>query len=98
MKNKGITLVALVITVIILLILAGISIMSLTNTEIFKKAQDAKTKSAEAEANQKAILDEYEAELDKFLMASDIAKAENKSEIYGKTVDYTLAGVTTDVV
>ena len=33
-KNKGITLVALVITIIILLILAGISISALTNTGI----------------------------------------------------------------
>ena len=64
--QNGITLIALVITIIILLILAGISIMSLTNTGIFGKAQDAKTKSAEAEANQKATLDEYETELNKY--------------------------------
>ena len=38
MKNtKGITLVALVITIIILLILATISIQSLTNTGLFQK-------------------------------------------------------------
>ena len=42
MKNKGITLVALVITVIILLILATISIQSLTNTGIFASANKAK--------------------------------------------------------
>ena len=47
-KNKGITLVALVITIIILLILAGISISALTNTGIFQKAKDAKQKSADA--------------------------------------------------
>ncbi len=64
--QNGITLVALVITIIILLILAGISIMSLTNTGIFQKAQNAKKKSAEAEANQKATLDEYETELNKY--------------------------------
>ena len=38
-ESKGITLVALVITIIILLILAGISISSLTNTGIFEKAK-----------------------------------------------------------
>ena len=64
--QNGITLIALVITIIILLILAGISIMSLTNTGIFGKAQDAKTKTAEAETNQKATLDEYETELNKY--------------------------------
>lgn len=41
-KNSGITLVALVITIIILLILAGISISTLTNTGIFQKAKEAK--------------------------------------------------------
>ena len=49
MKNKGITLVALVITIIILLILAGITISSLTNTGIFKKAREAKEKTQQAE-------------------------------------------------
>ncbi len=37
-KNKGITLVALVITIIILLILAGIAINSLTNSGLLTKA------------------------------------------------------------
>ena len=40
--NSGITLVVLVITIIILLILAGITISSLTNTGIFGKAKEAK--------------------------------------------------------
>ena len=55
-KNKGITLVALVITIIILLILAGISISALTNTGIFGKAKGAQTKSALAEAKEKMTL------------------------------------------
>ena len=55
-KNKGITLVALVITIIILLILAGISISALTNTGIFQKAKDAQTKSDLAEAKEKMTL------------------------------------------
>ncbi len=41
-KNNGITLVALVITIIILLILATISIQALTNTGLFKNANKAK--------------------------------------------------------
>ena len=57
LKNvKGITLVALVITIIILLILAGISISALTNTGIFQKAQDAKGKTELADANEKMTL------------------------------------------
>ena len=43
MKNtKGITLVALVITIVILLILAGISIQAITQTNLFDKAKQAK--------------------------------------------------------
>ena len=41
-STKGITLVALVITIIILLILADISISALTNQGLFKNAQKAK--------------------------------------------------------
>ena len=41
-KNKGITLVALVITIIILLILAGISIQAITNTGLFANTKRAK--------------------------------------------------------
>ncbi len=40
-QNKGITLVALVITIIILLILAGIAINSLTNSGLLTKAGEA---------------------------------------------------------
>ena len=68
LKNtKGITLVALVITIIILLILAGISISALTNTGIFQRAKDAKQKSEDAALDQNTKLDEYENELDKYL-------------------------------
>ena len=43
-RENGITLVALIITIIILLILAGISIANLTQTGLFEKAQEAKEK------------------------------------------------------
>ena len=66
-KNKGITLVALVITIIILLFLAGISISALTNTGIFQRAKDAKAKSEEAEKKQSQTLGEYEKELNKYV-------------------------------
>ena len=52
-KSKGITLVALVITIILFLILSGISISALTNTGIFQKAKDAKQASENAEKNKK---------------------------------------------
>ncbi len=66
-NNNGITLVALVVTIIILLILATISIQSLTNTGLFKKAQEAKEKTQNAEENQAKTLNEYEDELNKYI-------------------------------
>ena len=68
LKNtNGITLVALVITIIILLILATISIQSLTNTGLFEKAKEAKEKTQAAEINQAKTLNEYEDELNKYV-------------------------------
>ena len=65
-NQKAITLVALVITIIILLILAGISISALTNTGLFKKAKEAKEKTQNAAIEQNIKLDEYENEMNKY--------------------------------
>ena len=62
-STKGITLVALVITIIILLILAGISISTLTNTGIFEKAKEAKQKSENAQKEEDKLISEYEKEI-----------------------------------
>ena len=57
--NKGITLIALVITIIVLLILAGVSIAMLTGENgILTQAQNAKNRTAEAEAEERADLEE----------------------------------------
>ena len=56
-KNGGITLVALVITIIILLILAGISIQAITNTGIFAQANNAKRESEIANIKEQIVLD-----------------------------------------
>ena len=64
-KQKGITLVALVITIVVLLILAGVSInLVLGDNGIVKKAQGAKTKSAEASQNDLTSMDELAKELE----------------------------------
>ena len=55
-RNKGITLVALVITIIILLILAGISIQAITNTGLFVNAKKAKEKSMEGQLKEEITL------------------------------------------
>ena len=64
-KNKmrninGITLIALVITVIILLILAGISIAILTGNGLFEKAKLAKEKQENAQIEENEKLLDYE--------------------------------------
>ena len=58
MKNqKGITLIALVITIIVLLILAGVSIAMLTgNNGILTQANTSKSETAKAEAIEKINL------------------------------------------
>ena len=55
-KEGGITLVALVITIIVLLILAGISIQSITNTGLFANAKLAKEKSIEGQLKEEITL------------------------------------------
>ena len=62
-KEKGITLVALVITIIILLILAGISIQTLTQTGLFENAKQAKNATENAQKYENYILVSYENEI-----------------------------------
>lgn len=54
--NKGITLIALIITIVILLILAGVAIASLTNNGLLERAKDAKEKSKMSNAKEKIVL------------------------------------------
>lgn len=55
-NNKGITLVALVITIIILLILAAISIQALTGSGLFGKAKDAEKHTTKAQLKEEIEL------------------------------------------
>ena len=60
-KNKGITLIALVITIIVLLILAGVSISMLTGENgILNRAKEAKEKTELATKEEEEILYELE--------------------------------------
>ena len=64
-KERGITLIALVVTIIILLILAGISISALSESGLFKKANDATEQSKMAESKEKISMVLYEWEIEK---------------------------------
>ncbi len=60
-KERGITLIALVITIIVLLILAGVAIAMLSGENgILRKAAEAKTKTEEAQKEEQSILVDYE--------------------------------------
>ncbi len=58
-QEKGITLIALVVTIVVLLILAGVSIsLVLNNNGVISKAKDAKNQYAEAQANEEKHFNE----------------------------------------
>ena len=66
-KNNGITLVALVITIIILLILAGVAIVTLTQTGLFENAKQAKNAIENAQKNENKILENYEDNVNEYV-------------------------------
>ena len=96
-ENKGITLIALVITIIILLILATISIQSLTNTGLFQKANEAKDKTKNATENQAKTLNEYEDELNKYISETKEYKLADKVKV-GDYVKYEPDTASTDSI
>lgn len=66
-KNRGITLVALVVTIILLLILAGVSIQELTQTNLFNQAKNAKNAMKNAQNQENEILSSYKEEINGYL-------------------------------
>lgn len=64
-ENAGITLIALVVTIVVLLILAGISInYVLGENGIVRKAQDARDRTKEAKENDIQMLGDLDTEID----------------------------------
>lgn len=71
-EQKGITLVALVITIIILLILAGISIATLGGDNgLFNRAKQAKNNTLDAQNAENKALDSYNNAIDEALNGLD---------------------------
>ena len=67
-RQSGITLVALVVTIVVLLILAGISItLVLDNNGIIKKSGEGRDKYSNASANEQEQLDTADSDIDKVL-------------------------------
>ena len=94
-KNKGITLIALVITIIVLLILAGVTIMMLMGSENSpQKASEAVEKDAIAGAKDEVAMEAQSALLDyfnkRYVERNDTDGASTQSEVakaVGKAVD-----------
>lgn len=97
-ENRGITLVALVITIVILLILAGLSISTLTNTGLFKKAKEAKEKTQNTEKEQNKILNEYETALNQYDEKTLVYKVNSGIIKIGNYVSYTPDQANTDKI
>ena len=89
MKNtKGITLVALVITIIILLILAGISIQTITQTNLFKKAERAKEETEQAQEKENEMLSNYIDSMNEYLPDTLADKVKKREIEIGSYVNY----------
>ena len=86
MRNKGITLIALVITIILLLILAGISIQALTNQGLFAQADNAKKSTEIADIKEQVNLDINEKMLEEPYGSVTQAQLESILSKYGTIV------------
>ncbi len=82
-NQRAITLIALVITIIILLILAGISIASLTSSGLFGKAEEAKVKTEIANIEEEANLIYSELTISQYM---DKMKNPTMSDIVSKLI------------
>ena len=88
-KNKGITLVALVVTIVVLLILAGVSInLVLGNNGIIAKAKEAQRKSAKASQNDLIGMNGLAQQLEGKLNGSTGSGSENGGKTEPETVPY----------
>ena len=83
--QKGITLLALVITIVVLLILAGVAINSITSTNLIDQASAAGQKWNEAQDNESTTLGSYESDLDKLLPVTFTIDGVQYTAKYGDT-------------
>ena len=90
-KEKGITLIALVITIIILLILAGVTLTTaLSQNGLFERAKYAGEKYKESEADEAEKLGEVEEEIDKIIDGENPTTGKIPEEMQvGDVVHYT---------
>lgn len=92
-KQNGITLIALVITIIVLLILAGVSITAITDDEkgVVTKAKEAVQKTEESANAEDSEIQEI---MDYANNASDDAEESDSTEESENQISFTIDGVT----
>ena len=97
-RNKGITLIALVVTIIVLLILAGISIAMLTGQNgILNRAAEAKEKTGVAQEDEEKTLHGYEDIIAQYT-GSLPSRAETKPYFPNSTFSYKEGDLSTGLV
>ena len=89
-RNTGITLIALVVTIIVLLILAGVTLsLALNSNGIFQRSKNAAAAYSEAEEAERAELDRIAGEMDELLK-------ENEPEVKSGTTPFLPEGAIYD--
>ena len=83
-KYKGITLVALVITIIILIILAGISISALTGNGLFDRTEEAKERTIKAQLKEEIEMAIQEIQIEEISKGNNITLEAITSELENK--------------
>lgn len=90
MKNEnGITLVSLIVAIIILLILAGVSIFSLSQTNLLKKAKNSENTMKNAQIDENLVLCNYENKINEIVNNST---RENTSNVQQPNSQNTVSG------
>ena len=96
-ENKGITLIALVVTIVVLIILATVSILAVFGDNgIIKKSQEAKDLYGEEKRTESNSLDHYADYIGNYLEKKEESKEEGiTATVDGKTVTITKDNVAT---
>ena len=87
-KEHGITLVALVITIVVLLILAGISIQAITQNNLFEQAKKAKNATENSQKEENKTLSEYMDKMNEYIPETLASKLNSGEIAIGAYVKY----------
>lgn len=90
MKNKGITIIALIVTIIVLLVLASVSIAMITGENvILSKAKLSKENSNQAEVEEQNRLGQYNESIDKYTTSrGTVTLTDEEYQIFKNSTTY----------